>query len=102
MISKAKSFVKRMATPLACEEKLEKLALPPHSAFTSGSISLPILVSDIKMISGLFFFRAWNIFNLLGFFPIEFGLNDIILNFEADGTFFSTCSSYFSYYYICE
>ena len=102
MISKAKFFVKRMATPLACEEKLEKTALPPHSAFTRCSISLLILVSDSRIMLGLFFFKACRTFDLLGFFPIEFGLKAMSLNFEADGSFLFNCSWLFISFYYCE
>ena len=84
----AKSFVKNKATPLACEVKLAKLTLPPHSAFTSGSISLPIRVSDNRIILALFFFKTWKTFDLLGFFPMELGLKAMILNLELEGIFF--------------
>ena len=92
----AKSFVKNKATPLACEVKLAKLTLPPHSAFTSGSISLPIRVSDNRIILALFFFKTWKTFDLLGFFPMELGLKAMILNLELEGLLFFTFSgSYF-------
>ena len=84
MISKARSLENKIATPLAWEVKLAKLALPPHSDLTTGSISLASLVSESIIILAFFFFRAWIIFALLGFFPIEFGLKDNNLSFEAE------------------
>ena len=84
IISIATFLLKKIATPLACDVKLEKLALPPHSALTRGSNSADKRVSEIKIILGFFFLNALRILVLLGFFPIKFGLNDRIFIFEAD------------------
>ena len=84
IISIARFLLKKIATPLACDVKLEKLALPPHSALTKGSISADSRVSEIKITLGFFFLNAIRILVLLGFFPIEFGLKERIFIFEAD------------------
>ena len=54
IISTARFLLKKMATPLAWDVKLEKFAFPPHSALTVGSISADSLVSDIKIMLGFF------------------------------------------------
>ena len=97
IISIATFLLKKIATPLACEVKLEKLALPPHSALTRGSISADKRVSEIKTTLGFFFLKALRILALLGFFPIEFGLKDRILIFEADTVLFLTKFSFWCF-----
>ena len=84
IICMAKSFLKRTATPLACDVKLANSAFPPHSAFTADSISEDNLVSDSNIIFAFSFLRAFITFALFGFFPIEFGLKDRSVNLEAD------------------
>ena len=77
------SFFRNMATSLAWDEKELKMHLPPHSSRTTFSIDLQILVSQIMTNSGLFFFKLWRTFLLLGFRPIEFALKHWILKLVA-------------------
>ena len=84
IISIAKSFLKKIATPLAWEVNEEKFVFPPHSALTVGYNSFAILVSENNIISACFFLRWCNILLRFGFLPIELGLKPNILNLEAD------------------
>ena len=80
------SDLKKMATPLACEEKELKIHLPPHSFFTFFSIAAEIRVSHAITQSKFFFLRWWKTFLRFGFFPIELALKQIILKLDADST----------------
>ena len=51
------SFFRKIATPLAWDEKELKMHVPPHSSLTMFSIDLHILVSQAKMKSGFFFLK---------------------------------------------
>lgn len=72
--------MKKIAQPLAAEEKLAKAHSPPHSALTFFSISFAIRESEISIMSALFCLNAVNILPLFGFFPILLGLNPNIFN----------------------
>ena len=50
------SFFRKIATPLACDENELNIQEPPHSSFIVCSIDLQILVSQMKIKSGFFFF----------------------------------------------